>query len=65
MLLSLIFILKGVFALPEPKGRMNVMIDQVVTLKNYLTEQPDRTEKVLMEALGFKKNTLYRLLIYA
>jgi predicted DNA-binding transcriptional regulator YafY len=62
LLLSLIFILKGVFALPEPKGRMNVMIDQVVTLKNYLTEQPDRTEKVLMEALGFKKNTLYRLL---
>jgi len=48
--------------LPEPKGRMYVMIDQVVTLKNYLTEQPDQTEKALMEALGFQKNTLYRLL---
>ena len=48
--------------MPEPKGRMYVMIDQVVTLKNYLTEQPDQTEKALMEALGFQKNTLYRLL---
>ncbi len=48
--------------MPEPKGRMNIVIDQVVTLKNYLAEQPDQTEKVLMEALGFKKNTLYRLL---
>jgi predicted DNA-binding transcriptional regulator YafY len=51
-----------VFALPEPKSRMNTMIDQVVTLKNYLTEQPDQTEKQLIEALGFKKTTLYRLL---
>lgn len=48
--------------MPEPKGRMNVMIEQVVIVKNYLAEQPDQTEKVLMEALGFKKNTLYRLL---
>jgi predicted DNA-binding transcriptional regulator YafY len=48
--------------LPEPKGRMNVMIDQVVALKNYLAKQPDQTEKVLMEALGLQKNTLYRLL---
>lgn len=48
--------------MPEPKGRMNVMIDQVVALKNYLAKQPDQTEKVLMEALGLQKNTLYRLL---
>lgn len=41
---------------------MNVMIEQVVALKNYLAEQPDQTEKQVMEALGFKKNTLYRLL---
>jgi predicted DNA-binding transcriptional regulator YafY len=41
---------------------MNVMIDQVVTLKNYLAEQPGQTEKQLMEALGLKKTTLYRLL---
>ena len=38
------------------------MIDQVVTLKNYLAEQPGQTEKQLMEALGLKKTTLYRLL---
>ncbi|HHV15164.1 MAG TPA: WYL domain-containing protein [Gelria sp.] len=48
--------------MPEPKNRMNVMIDQVVTLKNYLAEQPGQTEKQLMEALGLKKTTLYRLL---
>ncbi len=48
--------------MPEPKGRMNLMIDQVVALKNYLAEQPDQTEKVLMGALGLQKNTLYRLL---
>lgn len=53
---------EGVFALPEPKGRMNILIEQVVTLKNYLAKQPDQTEKQLIEALGLKKTTLYRLL---
>jgi len=49
--------------LTEQKNRVDMIIEQVVTLKNYLADNPDQPEKQVLEDLNLKKTNLYRLLL--
>ncbi|MGI5912971.1 MAG: helix-turn-helix transcriptional regulator [Syntrophomonadaceae bacterium] len=44
------------------KNRINVIVEQVALLKNYLDKGLERTEEQVMQDLYMKKITLYRLL---